>query len=86
MNLIEKIKKFYYEDHLKQKEIAKIVGKTPSYISQVLSKTDKSKEKEQRHQQSLDRKKLIIMSIGKHMRDLAIFLIQKRNMMLLDNL
>jgi hypothetical protein len=57
MDLIEKIKKFYYEDHLKQKEIAKIVGKTPSYISQVLSKTDKSKEKEQRHQQSLDRKK-----------------------------
>ena len=57
MNIIERIKKFYYEDHLKQNAIAKIVGKSPSYISQVLSKTDKAKEKEQRHQQLLENKK-----------------------------
>ena len=39
MNLIEKIKKFYYEDHLKQKEIAKIVGLSESTVGEIHNRT-----------------------------------------------
>lgn len=57
MDLISEIKKLYFEKHLKQKDISDIVGVSPAYVSQVLSKTDKTEEKMKRHQNSVNKKK-----------------------------
>ena len=57
MNKKELVIELYYNKHLKQNRIAEVVETSPAYVSQVLSTTDKTQEKEQRHQQSLENKK-----------------------------
>lgn len=57
-NLKEKIIHLYYDEHLKSVEIAKIVNKTPQYISKVIKEDDRYKiEKEYKHNESIKRKR-----------------------------
>ena len=57
MNNKEKILKMYYEDKLKQNDIATILEISQSYISQVIKKDDRYKFfKEDRHKKSMEKK------------------------------
>lgn len=54
----ELIFKLYFEDHLKQKEIATIIKKSAQHVSDVLKTNPNTKEeKKSRHEQSQERKK-----------------------------
>lgn len=54
----ELIFKLFFEEHLKQKEIATIINKSATHISDVLKTNPKTKEeKKLRHEQSQERKK-----------------------------
>ena len=49
MNTKEQILDLYYNEHLKQNEIAKVVGKSCPYVSKVVKTDDRNKqEKENR--------------------------------------
>ena len=49
----ELIFKLYFEEHLKQKEIATIINKSSTHVSDVLKRNPKTKdEKIKRHEQS----------------------------------
>ncbi len=57
MNNKDKILKMYYEDKLKQNDIATILGTSQSYISQIIKKDDRYKYfKEDRHKKSIEKK------------------------------
>ena len=50
--------RLYYEEHKRPKEIAHIIGKTPQYVSKIVTKDKRyKKEKQYKKQQSLERKK-----------------------------
>lgn len=58
MNIKDIIIKLFFEEHLKQKDIANIIKKSPQYVSEVLKNhSDTKDEKNIRHEQSLERKK-----------------------------
>lgn len=58
MNTKYIIIKLFFEEHLKQKDIANIIKKSPQYVSEVLKNhSDTKDEKNIRHEQSLERKK-----------------------------
>lgn len=61
MNTKEQILDLYYNKHLKQNDIAKIVGKSSPYISRIV-KTDKrnTKEKETRKQTNKEKRKVYL--------------------------
>lgn len=63
MNTKEQILDLYYNQHLKQNEIAKIVGKSNPYISRIV-KTDKrnTKEKETRKQTNKEKRKAYLQN------------------------
>ena len=57
MNKKERILQMYFEEHQKQNIIAKTVGVSQSYISQVVKKdTRYTNEKEIRHNKSMQKK------------------------------
>lgn len=57
MNKKEQILQMYFEEHKIQEIIAKDVGVSQSYISQVIKNDERySKEKEKRHNESMSRK------------------------------
>lgn len=57
MNKKEQILQMYFEEHKIQEIIAKDVGVSQSYISQVIKNDERySKEKEKRHNESMNRK------------------------------
>ena len=57
MNKKERILQMYFEEHQKQNIIAKTVGVSQSYISQVVQKdTRYTNEKEIRHNKSMQEK------------------------------
>lgn len=57
MNKKERILQMYFEEHKIQNIIAKSVGVSQSYISQVIKSDERySKEKEKRHNESMNRK------------------------------
>lgn len=54
MNTKYIIIKLFFEEHLKQKDIANIIKKSPQYVSEVLKNhSDTKDEKNIRHEQSL---------------------------------
>lgn len=57
MNKKEEIVKLYYEDNLTQKEIAKKLGITQGYVSQVIKEDERYfTHKEEKHKKSLEKK------------------------------
>ena len=70
MNTKEQILILYYNHHLKQNEIAKIVGKSCPYVSKVVKSDNRNKqEKETRKKQMLKTEKFIYKNILKLMID-----------------
>ena len=70
MNTKEQILNLYYNHHLKQNEIAKIVGKSCPYVSKVVKSDNRNKqEKETRKKQMLKTEKFIYKNILKLMID-----------------
>ena len=70
MNTKEQILDLYYNHHLKQNEIAKIVGKSCPYVSKVVKSDNRNKqEKETRKKQMLKTEKFIYKNILKLMID-----------------
>lgn len=58
LDKVLEIERLFFEEHLKQKEIAKIIDVSPQYVSQVLKNNPKTKEeKDLKHEQSVERKK-----------------------------
>ena len=56
-NKKEEISKLYYEDNLTQKEIAKRLGVTQGYVSQVIKEDGRyTIHKKEKHQKSLEKK------------------------------
>lgn len=56
-NKKEEIAKLYYEDNLTQKEIAKKIGITQGYVSQVIKEDERYiAHKEEKHKKSLEKK------------------------------
>ncbi len=56
-NKKEEISKLYYEDNLTQKEIAKNLGVTQGYVSQVIKEDERyTIHKKEKHQKSLEKK------------------------------
>ena len=66
MNTKEQILDLYYNEHLKQNEIAKIIGKTCPYVSKVV-KTDKrnKQEKESRKKTNAENRKVYLQEYFK---------------------
>lgn len=57
MNKKDEIVKLYYEDNLTQKEIAKKLGITQGYVSQVIKEDERYfTHKEEKHKKSLEKK------------------------------
>ena len=57
LNKKEEIVKLYYEDNLTQKEIAKKLGITQGYVSQVIKEDERYfTHKEEKHKKSLEKK------------------------------
>ena len=57
-NIFPDILKMYFEEHMKQKDIAEILNVTAQYISKVVAKDDRYvDEKSLRHKESKKRKK-----------------------------
>lgn len=70
MNTKEQILDLYYNEHLKQNEIAKIVGKSCPYVSKVVKADNRNKqEKETCKKQMLKTEKFIYKNILKLMAD-----------------
>lgn len=58
-DLKQEILKLYYEEHKRPVDIAPIINKSPQYVSKVARKdTRYESEKEYRHKQSLEKKKI----------------------------
>ena len=58
----EQILDLYYNEHLKQKEIADIVGTSTQYISKVVRADKRNKEeKENRKQTNSEKRKIYIL-------------------------
>ena len=54
----QKIIRLYYEEHKRPTEIAPIIGKTPQYVSKIVTKDKRyKKEKKYKKKQSLEKKK-----------------------------
>lgn len=65
-----KILDLYYNQHLKQTEISKIVGTTTQYVSKVVRADKRNKqEKENRKKENMEKRKFIYKSILKLMID-----------------
>lgn len=75
----EDILKMYFEEHMKQKDIAEILNVTAQYISKVVSKDDRYlAEKSSRHKESQKKEKLnITKNIIRHMKENMINLLKK---------
>ncbi len=70
MNTKEQILDLYYNQHLKQNEIAKLVGKSCPYVSKVVKADKRNKqEKENRKKKMLKTEKFIYKNILKLMKD-----------------
>lgn len=71
MNKKEEIVKMYYEDNLTQKEIAKKLGITQGYVSQVIKEDERYfTHKEEKHKKSLEKKLITTENTIKPMNEL----------------
>ena len=66
MNTKEQILDLYYNEHLKQNEIAKVVGKSCPYVSKVVKTDDRNKqEKENRKKTNAENRKVYLQEYFK---------------------
>ena len=63
----DKILDLYYNEHLKQKEIADIVGTSTQYVSKVVRADKRNKEEKENRKQTNSEKRKIYMQNGTHL-------------------
>ncbi|MFR2571100.1 MAG: hypothetical protein ACLS90_05315 [Clostridia bacterium] len=74
----EDILKMYFEEHMKQKDIAEILNVTAQYISKVVAKDDRYVDERVQGIKNLKEEKLnIINNIIQHMKESTINLLKK---------
>ena len=63
----DKILDLFYNEHLKQKEIADIVGTSTQYVSKVVRADKRNKEEKENRKQTNSEKRKIYMQNGTHL-------------------